>query len=1367
MEMYDEDLGENVFFQNLRTKHAQLYEEAAFNRWMVCVPRQGTASRHQQNKEDFENHILRPVRDKDDVFLTANNKEVQVKGNTITTVKGFKELRNVLVLFEETFYNSSDQSYRVLCLDQFLEGRTESVQEPLLVSLQSLDDCTEYLWGRHGNHRTRRQVDQRVQHFIGSYHQLEGVSLRHTMDAANTLFVRAMQTALKDNNMGKIAKQSTIHMDNLKIAMETYVMHGVFNKVFNTISTFTASQDAALNKVTRNLADVQLRDLGVRKEFWQSVPRARRELHGLNRFCSPLEKLLCVKRAITAITRPSPLHKRKESVTMSSDDLLPILVYLVIKADIPNWLANLRYLHNFRFSRPANDAFGFYLASLEAAIEHVKSGSVGVEEGSDQTLTSSPQWQAIQRQSSQDNSTILVLFEHIREGTVENVQEMLEVSTPDHTQLRTKMCHPLCSCDSCERLVSGRRNDPTAVTAYSRDDKGLTALHVAAIYGRADMIDLLVTKGGVVNATDYHGSTPLHLACQKGHQSAALLLLHFSADVRAQDNDGNTPLHLCCENGHEDCVKAVVYYDRSYVVLDINAANDNGDTPLHLAARWGYCNIVDTLLQNGASVEALNRKKQTSLDCAHNDTVSRVLLQALEDRRVQETEEGFMKVARVTDTSPPKPTRPDRRESGPLSINKLPTAVPQDSPQQQREKQVEKLLKAVADGDIEMVRYLLCVESSDEDEDVFDANASLCHPLCQCEKCHPVQKRTAVMSVDELSVNSANEGGFTSLHVAALHGHKDLALLLLRNGANVNGQNKAQRNTPLHIACQHNHVKIVSALLDHGAKCNVKDHNGCTPLYLSATAGNLQPAQLLIQKGANINQTNQRGNTALHEAARWNYPELVSLLLENGASAAIRNKTQLTALQYAHNEAVAELLRSHMEEKPADHVNLRPRARTASGSTGSETSGVAGTNLPPGQSGPVGIKALFQAFDADDIKLSKQLSKEIKTFDKSKRLKKTITRDRSYPQLQLLAVEQTPASAFSSGTWPLTEVDSATATSPEAQEPTKRLDTHNTDLVEVTEKEMVEVPERDRSTDRRENEVTWQIQERITEVASPTRIREFLTPIASIRLVEADNSTSEHDTEDSHVSDIERPSQRGDTMKNIDENSSSLGHGGRNDEDASPKTPLQPDTGSNNGQTSALDNATVVLAENLMMVERPFSDVQTAREVFPDPSPQMTFAVKDMEELLSEAVEEDDCERREAEFVATSVVEELVRNVDKPVVEDILDDVIESALEQSACTSSSETQSFGVATSSDGLGESSLEEGQIFDDSEKELQNMLSLIDNPSTNDTTTESSWEDIPAQPMTEELERVSTNEGIPPDVQNNQSEQLLHSENQVEHS
>ena len=40
--------------------------------------------------------------------------------------------------------------------------------------------------------------------------------------------------------------------------------------------------------------------------------------------------------------------------------------------------------------------------------------------------------------------------------------------------------------------------------------------------GQASLIDFLVSKGAVVNATDYHGSSPLHLACQKGYQSVTV-----------------------------------------------------------------------------------------------------------------------------------------------------------------------------------------------------------------------------------------------------------------------------------------------------------------------------------------------------------------------------------------------------------------------------------------------------------------------------------------------------------------------------------------------------------------------------------------------------------------------------------------------------------------------------------------------------------------------------------------------------------------------------------------------------------------------------------------------------------------------------
>lgn len=44
-----------------------------------------------------------------------------------------------------------------------------------------------------------------------------------------------------------------------------------------------------------------------------------------------------------------------DSPALTTDDLLPILVYLVVKADVPNWWANLTFMKYCRFSKSSND----------------------------------------------------------------------------------------------------------------------------------------------------------------------------------------------------------------------------------------------------------------------------------------------------------------------------------------------------------------------------------------------------------------------------------------------------------------------------------------------------------------------------------------------------------------------------------------------------------------------------------------------------------------------------------------------------------------------------------------------------------------------------------------------------------------------------------------------------------------------------------------------------------------------------------------------------------------------------------------------------------------------------------------------------
>ena len=58
------------------------------------------------------------------------------------------------------------------------------------------------------------------------------------------------------------------------------------------------------------------------------------------------------------------------------------------------------------------------------------------------------------------------------------------------------------------------------VTLFAKDDRGYSALHVAALFGQTQMVELLVDLGALVNAADHYGRTALHLACMRGGQKA-------------------------------------------------------------------------------------------------------------------------------------------------------------------------------------------------------------------------------------------------------------------------------------------------------------------------------------------------------------------------------------------------------------------------------------------------------------------------------------------------------------------------------------------------------------------------------------------------------------------------------------------------------------------------------------------------------------------------------------------------------------------------------------------------------------------------------------------------------------------------------
>nr|XP_040018208.1 ankyrin repeat domain-containing protein 27 [Gasterosteus aculeatus aculeatus] len=882
MALYDENILKNPFYSALEKQRPDLCSRVAELHGIVLVPRCGSLTASSFSDSRFDSYVLQPA---GDGYRTVDGKEVTIQDRQVLLGSGFPAPSSVPILFEETFYNDREQSYSILCISRPVEAEPSEDQlgPPPPYCLRSLEDVRDFL-GRHG-----QKLDRFIQGFCQAFREQERKGLRHHIDSVNGLYTKCLQCLLRDSRLKLLAKQE-VQMSLLKQAVEMYVHHGIHDLIFNFVGTLEANQDAAFNKTNRSLQELQQNELGVKPEFSLNLSRAKRELSKLNQQTSPLLKLLCLRRvALTATQTPRGTVSIE---AVCADDLLSVILYLLVKTEIPNWMANLSYIRNFCFSLSSKDELSYCLSTFEAALEYISLGKLQDTRSGSGELNDKALFKERMSLLCQSAATpIHRLFEHIANGNEEEVQRLL--SEGERIEDVT-MCHPLCSCDLCDLQLSGRLNDPSIVTPFSRDDRGYTPLHAAAICGQTQLIDLLVCKGALVNATDYHALTPLHLACQRGYQGVTLLLLHYKADTDAQDNSGNTPLHLACMHGHEDCVKALVYYDVQTCRLDLQ--NDKGDAALHMASRWGYEGIIQVLLENGASTHVLNKSKDSPLRCALNSKILGLL---------QSAQNGCQR--REVDSPSRSPLASDcssRRSSVSSTSSREPEVKPEV--ERVRHREVEKLLRAVADGDVEMVRYLLeWMEEEEEEEEeqrggggALQSEASLCHPLCQCPTCAPTQK-LSVLHAGALGVNSCNGGGFTPLHVAALHGHCPLAALLIRHGANVNARTNHSA-TPLHLASQNSHVQVVRFLLECNAKLNKKDHYGNTPLIQACLCGSPETASTLLQSDALVNAANRQGNTALHEAVRGGHQELVELLLRGGASAGLRNKRQRTPLDCAY-----------------------------------------------------------------------------------------------------------------------------------------------------------------------------------------------------------------------------------------------------------------------------------------------------------------------------------------------------------------------------------------------------------------------------------------------------------------------------------
>lgn len=237
----------------------------------------------------------------------------------------------------------------------------------------------------------------------------------------------------------------------------------------------------------------------------------------------------------------------------------------------------------------------------------------------------------------------------------------------------------------CSLLL--RRGHDVNITSAGTE---FTPLHLAAGSGHELMIELLLERGAVVDALDTNSETPLHHAARNCRMEAANILLRNNADVDAINCEWDTPLLQAIgqlvESGYprwpsrplgEDEVispsaqdtamlllqsGANVFHRNTYgenslhqvssqgslpildLILDIGGPigleiqGNHGNTALHVAVIFGQEEVVKTLLENNANIDATNADGNTPLHLAvewRREAILKVLIDAECDTGVQ------------------------------------------------------------------------------------------------------------------------------------------------------------------------------------------------------------------------------------------------------------------------------------------------------------------------------------------------------------------------------------------------------------------------------------------------------------------------------------------------------------------------------------------------------------------------------------------------------------------------------------------------------------------------------------------------------------------------------------------------------------
>lgn len=441
--------------------------------------------------------------------------------------------------------------------------------------------------------------------------------------------------------------------------------------------------------------------------------------------------------------------------------------------------------------------------------------------------------------------------------------------------------------------------------ANSTTSIGWPCINRAALNGMTEVVRALLDKGAdpklKATISSEGGWTALYWAAIHGHTPIVEMVLdHEDKSLMVWQAPGyNSPMLGAAENGHADALRLIL--DRREVQIE---STKHEWTALEMAARKGQTSVVEVLLERGAD-PARGQSLPLAEAVKHGYYgTARTIIETCSQGKFTVTSADLSEALIALPLSTEKDKSSEEVESMGKYLLEL-GASPNGTPERRGplHTAAEKGLKSLT---------LLLLQNGAEPL-LKDGNNHTPLDVAISSGKEDVVSELLKLEFQDPAVREEYLSKALSSAIIRGHSKRDMALLLLQAGANVNGIIKDGR-TPLTRSIECSEVPIARLLVRYGARADISDAHGNLPLTLAAWKGYHLLVRDIVRSGKAPDVKNSSGATALCIAAARGHKDVVQVLLDGRANTDLTNKYGETALDLAEengHKEIVKLLKGH------------------------------------------------------------------------------------------------------------------------------------------------------------------------------------------------------------------------------------------------------------------------------------------------------------------------------------------------------------------------------------------------------------------------------------------------------------------------